>query len=223
MNAMRSWPRSTRSWRGHAAALLVVGRDGRDARPARVDEDDRHAGRREPVELHGAGREREDEEAVGPVAPGQRGEVLVAVHRRLDVEQDEVVATVVERGDHAPKPLDGRRVGEERDDHPEGLAAAPREPLGHGVGAVGELLDGGEDPLTGRRAHPRAAVQHPGHRSGTDRRSSSNVADRDHGGPQRGTASTLCDEPKPTRSGSQSNPARGAGRACDHLVPPESR
>ena len=50
--------------------------------------------------------------------------MLVAVHRRLDVEQHEVVAAVAERGDDAAQALDGRGVGEERHDDAEGLATA---------------------------------------------------------------------------------------------------
>ena len=59
------------------------------------------------------------EQPVGPVPAGERREVLVAVHGRLDVEQHEVVAAPVERGDDPAEPLDRRGVGEEGHDHAE--------------------------------------------------------------------------------------------------------
>jgi hypothetical protein len=52
------------------------------------------------------------------------------VDGRLDVEQDQVVAAAVERGGDTPQALDGGGVGEEGDDHAEGLAAAAGEPTG---------------------------------------------------------------------------------------------
>ena len=82
---------------GEPAAGDVVGDDRRHARrpgvststtgtPAVV----------EPVEIAGRDRERQDQEPVGPVAAGDRRQVLVAVHRGLDVEEHEVVAALVQ-------------------------------------------------------------------------------------------------------------------------------
>ena len=82
-------------------ALDVIGDDHVDVLTPCVDEYDRNPGIREPFELAAGRWHREHEQTVGPIAARQRGEVLVPVHRRLDVEEHEVVPAPVERGDDA--------------------------------------------------------------------------------------------------------------------------
>ena len=135
---------------GDAAALDVVG-DDRWARPsppaststtgtpACVSRSRSRAGTGSDMTRRPSARSRRVSDA----------EVLVAVHRRLDVEQHEVVAALVEDGDDAAQPLDRRRVGEEGDDHADRLAAPERQPPGERVGAVVEDLDGVRAPVPG--------------------------------------------------------------------------
>src|SRR5262249_3234226 len=105
-----------------AAALDVVRDDHADVLTPRVDENDWNAGFFQAGQVGGLRWEREDEQPVRSIAPGQRGEVLIAVDGRFDVEENEVVAASRERDDHTAEAFDGRGVGEERDDDAEGLA-----------------------------------------------------------------------------------------------------
>ena len=82
-------------------ALDVIGYDHVDVLTPCVDEYDRNPGIREPFELAAGRWHREHEQTVCPIAARQCGEVLVPVHRSLDVEEHEVVPAPVERGDDA--------------------------------------------------------------------------------------------------------------------------
>ena len=195
---------------GQPAALDVVGEHRWHVVAVHVDEDDGHPRVDEAGEVAGRRLERQDEDAVGPAALGDRGEVLLAVHGGLDVEQDQVVEAPVEGGDDAPEPLDGRGVGEEGDHDAQGLAATPGEPLGERVGPEVQRRHGLQHPRAGARADLRAAVQDPADGPGTHAGSCRHVADGDHRTPPRklvegrrhhscGTASTTMRHPKPER------------------------
>ncbi len=165
---------------GQAPALDVIGDDRGHPGAVAVQQDHGHARVGQPDQAPRGRGQRHDEQAVGPVPAGEGGEVLVAVHRGLDVEQHEVVAAAVQRGHHPPQALDGRGVGEEGHDHAQGLAAAPGQAPGQRVGPVVEQLDGGEHPGAGALADPGAVVQHPGHGAGAHARMCCDVRDRDH-------------------------------------------
>ena len=189
---MRRWPSSSR-WRvarrpPSTSSVTTAGTPAPSVSSSTVGTFDSASRSR----LDGRRRQRHDDQAVGPVPPGERGEVLVAVHRRLDVEQHEVVAAAVEGRDDAPEALDGRGVGEERDDHAEGLAPTPAQAAGEGVRAVVELVDGGEHPRPGGVADPRAVVEDPGDRARAHPGVRCDVGDRDHRPPLLSCASTGC-------------------------------
>ncbi len=67
--------------RRDASAFDVVGDDRRHTFAARVDEHDGHLCASEPFELVGWEGERQHEQAIGPIAPMQRRDVLAAVQR----------------------------------------------------------------------------------------------------------------------------------------------
>jgi hypothetical protein len=86
---------------GQAAALDVVGDDEGHSGTMAVQEDHGDARVRQPHQAAGGRGQRHDQQAIGPVPPGQGRKVLVPVHRGLDVEQHEVVGAAFQRGHDA--------------------------------------------------------------------------------------------------------------------------
>ena len=85
--------------RRNASPFDIIGTDRRNVCTPCVDEDDRNARFDQTGQIVGRWRHRQHEQSVGAITARQRGEVLVAMRWRLDVEQHEVVAAAVEGGD----------------------------------------------------------------------------------------------------------------------------
>ena len=141
------------------AAEDVVDHDVRQDRARRVDEDARDVSGLEPGQLLGRRDERDDQEAVGPVAVAEHLEGAALAVGGLDVEERQVVGRAVEGRDDAPDALDRRRAREERDDHADHERPAEREVSGDGARAIIEVPHRVEDALARRRRDGGAAVQ----------------------------------------------------------------
>ena len=135
-----------------AAAADVVDDDAGQARMVRVDQHDRGPGGQEGLGLVVGGRQRDDQHAVGAVERRHAAEVLVALGGIGDVADDKIERRLVDGGEHPAYALDGGRVREERDHHPERVRRARRQRPGAGARPVAEVAHRGEHALSGRRA-----------------------------------------------------------------------
>ena len=156
--------------RRQLAALDVVDHHARQSRVVGVDEHDRDAAREQRLDLLVARRQRDDQQAVRAVDRRALAQIGVALRRVGDVADHELERGVVHGCDHAAHPLHRRRVGEERDHHPERLRRAGGERPRAGLRAVGEVvhrlhhalargtadLTVVEDTRDRARPHPRA-------------------------------------------------------------------
>ena len=122
-----------------------------------------------------------DQQPGDAVAARQVAHRVGALLRRLDVEEQQVVARAARAAqplDHAAHALDHRRRGEERHDDADRRRPPDREVARRGVEPVAQLVDGGLHALARRLHHERAVVEHARHRRDAHAGVTGNITDR---------------------------------------------